>query len=1479
MVGIGAKGASYGNGDLRSIISAATDGEVIVLTGDTYTYASSSVLSVAKGFTVKADPSLTVRPTVTFSGSASQFFKFTATSLKSVTFDGIDFNGGAIATGFFNSNVTSAGDIDLTVNNCVIRNLTLTTASTVFGTVAATNSNGIYSSVKVTNSRIIGYGMLVTSAGKTTSFANNSFKNTYLSNYAYTGANMITISGGSSSTLAINNVTFNNCGTGSRKILNLTSGMTTTINNSVFKSCGQTSNNTVPTAATGSGNINLSSTANSLFGIPGTIATSPALTNGTLPAVTSLDANDSWYYAASGTAGYYNAATITKSVTTLSGFAYNEGSGPSTASTFTVSGADLFNNLTVAAPANYEVSSDGTTYASSLNLSPTLGVVASQTVYVRLVAGLTAASYTGDITLSSANLSNQTIALTGTVSAGGSPAFTASTGSLTGFNYIYAQGPSAQQSFTVSGTNLTANVAIAAPTNYEVSTTSGSGFGASASIPFGSGTLSAVPVYVRLKAGLNSGSYTAENVALSSTGATAQSVSCSGTVTPPTVTITPTSLSSFFALAGSATPSTEKTFTVGGSNLAGDITITPSTNYEISTTSGGAFAATNPITLSPSSGSVSSTIIYVRLKGSLATASYSENITVATAGTSDATVACSGNVATPVVQVGNGVGLDNRVAASGFTYVVGAGPSASQGSTTYVSGLYLQGDVTATAPTNFEVSKDNITFADFVTYTMSNSNISGNLYTRLKSGLLTDTYSGGSVTLSSTGAANRLLTVSGSVTGGAVIFGLNTSTAVVSTIPTPFTYAGNGPSASSNTIRITCSGLTSDVTITPSAGFEVSTDGTTFQSTPMAVANDGFGAIAAGTIIYTRMAASLSVGAKTGTITLTATNATTRTVTVSGTVLLTPTVTVTPIGTYTYNGSPQGPTAATNTGTGSAYTFSYVGTGTTIYTASPTRPTELGTYSVTATVAAHGNYAQASSAATAFNITTETVYTGGNISDIVLTDPELANTNITVSSGELVIDATKTVRSITVNSGAKLTIPTGQTLTLTSFTLKSDASGTSTYKPVGTGALVVTGTTNVEQYLTYTRNYYVSSPVSNAVAPAGYTYYGRNETLSNLGWIAVSVGAGLTAGKGYIALPGTGDAPITFTTQSGGTLNTGTIPVSLTYTSAATSGKGYNLIGNPYPSHLNWTKAFTDANVAKIEPSIWYRTKVGNGNSTGWSFKTYNAFTGDAVPDGTTGIIPPMQGFWVLAKQTTTIEFTDDMRSHETGNPLKAPAANNVERKKVRLQVSNGTRADEALLVFDANASDNYDSYDSPKMMNNATDIADIYTVADAKKLVINGMNTVKYDTEIPIGFSTGSAGDFSISANEFSNFEIGTRLILLDKNYPTIETELTPETTYHFSAPVTTASTNRFSLLFRAPGTATGIKNTEKLHVQVFVNAANQITIIAAEKSDYAIYNAVGQLMENGAITSNSQTSNIKLAAGIYVVMVGNNSARVIIK
>lgn len=80
------------------------------------------------------------------------------------------------------------------------------------------------------------------------------------------------------------------------------------------------------------------------------------------------------------------------------------------------------------------------------------------------------------------------------------------------------------------------------------------------------------------------------------------------------------------------------------------------------------------------------------------------------------------------------------------------------------------------------------------------------------------------------------------------------------------------------------------------------------------------------------------------------------------------TVTVTGATNYTYNGSAQGPTTSTKTGSSGAVTYSYAGTNGTVYAARSTRPMNVGSYTVVATLAGDSNYNGATSSAFAFSI-------------------------------------------------------------------------------------------------------------------------------------------------------------------------------------------------------------------------------------------------------------------------------------------------------------------------------------------------------------------------------------------------------------------------------------------------------------------------------------------------------------------------------
>jgi hypothetical protein len=113
------------------------------------------------------------------------------------------------------------------------------------------------------------------------------------------------------------------------------------------------------------------------------------------------------------------------------------------------------------------------------------------------------------------------------------PNINVSSSSLSGMVYVFGAGPSTEQTFDVSGSNLTTNITLTAPVNYEISTTSGVGFTNNITLPQSGGNVATTAIYVRLKAGLSVATYNGEIISCSSTGATTQNVTCNGAVVNP----------------------------------------------------------------------------------------------------------------------------------------------------------------------------------------------------------------------------------------------------------------------------------------------------------------------------------------------------------------------------------------------------------------------------------------------------------------------------------------------------------------------------------------------------------------------------------------------------------------------------------------------------------------------------------------------------------------------------------------------------------------------------------------------------------------------------------------------------------------------------------------------------------------------------------------------------------------------------------
>ena len=138
---------------------------------------------------------------------------------------------------------------------------------------------------------------------------------------------------------------------------------------------------------------------------------------------------------------------------------------------------------------------------------------------------------------------------TGLVSSQYTSPLAVSTSGPLAFGSVLTNTPSTTQSFTFTGTNLTAspsNITVTAPANFEVSTTSSSsGFGSTATAAYSSATLGATTVWVRVNTATPgsysgnitfSGSYGGSFSSYPTVAVTATAVNgCTGTPTPGTI--------------------------------------------------------------------------------------------------------------------------------------------------------------------------------------------------------------------------------------------------------------------------------------------------------------------------------------------------------------------------------------------------------------------------------------------------------------------------------------------------------------------------------------------------------------------------------------------------------------------------------------------------------------------------------------------------------------------------------------------------------------------------------------------------------------------------------------------------------------------------------------------------------------------------------------------------------------------------------
>lgn len=216
----------------------------------------------------------------------------------------------------------------------------------------------------------------------------------------------------------------------------------------------------------------------------------------------------------------------------------------------------------------------------------------------------------------------------------GTPTVAAS-GTFTNFSSTVGVASSSQP-FTVGGTNLLGPVTVVAPTYFQVSSNN-TNFSSSLQLLPSSGGVPSTTLYARIGTNAPAGPVSG-NIASSSLDAATQNLAISGNVTTPTISVSG-ALSPFVTTLGTASAS--QSFTASGADLAGNITVTAPTDYEVSTDNS---SFSPSVSLVASAGTVPSTLVYVRLSAGAAQGASSGNVSLTSSGATTQNVAVSGTV-------------------------------------------------------------------------------------------------------------------------------------------------------------------------------------------------------------------------------------------------------------------------------------------------------------------------------------------------------------------------------------------------------------------------------------------------------------------------------------------------------------------------------------------------------------------------------------------------------------------------------------------------------------------------------------------------------------------------------------------------------------------------------------------------------------------------------------------------------------------
>ena len=536
-----------------------------------------------------------------------------------------------------------------------------------------------------------------------------------------------------------------------------------------------------------------------------------------------------------------------------------------------------------------------------------------------------------------------------------------------------------------------------------------------------------------------------------------------------------------------------------------------------------------------------------------------------------------------------------------------------------------------------------------------------------------------------------------------------------------------------------------------------------------------------------------------------------------------------------------------------------------------------GTATTTGTVATYGTAATLQYKGTGAQITgiefPETwTATGGVIIDnaagVTLNAYSTVSSSLSINSGKLFLIASTAKLNVT----GTLTNNAGSS----GFVLQSDAAGT---------AMLMHNTNNVpatvQRYISGVAQewHFLSSPVSNqsisgSWLPSGTYANGTGydlfvwdepssfwisklDSTSNVNWHTVHPGSNFVAGRGYLYSFQVFNPTKAFV----GTLNNGAVNWGLTMIGSDPILRGFNMVGNPYPSAVDWQASSGWGRSNLVSSGSGYDMWIWNPIAN--NYGVCNSFPGSVGTNSVSRYIAPMQGYFVRASGAGTLSQGNAVRVLNDNFWFKSLEQ---EDYKISLIVNAdaGKGFDEIQLGFGYDANEN----GAMKLFSTIETAPSLYLPKQTGNFSVLYFTNTKKNTVVPVCFTPGMDGTFTITCNfDQSKFDS----VLLEDRQTHYSQNMKTAKTYSFQASKTD-SANRFVLRF---GPDIYRPNTP-IPANVYSDGTHLVVdlTLVPEETEVFVYDIPGRLLLHKKLAGEIQHNlDINTDAQILIVYLKNTN------